>query len=410
MRMTRVVPAVFSMLISASLLAGMAQAQTADRRAPVIHLNTALGGSVASNYVEPTVSLGEDAYVFVLLVDLDRRVSVLHPDGPDLSVRMTSERQVHLPRFFAGFADDRFVSRAGFGYAEFDASGAGYTDTRGTMIGLASRRPFNLSAIMLGGDWDLDALSELVMNRDPHAAASALARYLGARGEPIGRDVHRFAGGRHLYNTSYASRSYYECAAYYGSVGFARGFTSGYGISFFRAAQLRDAGYAVRFVGTDACGQPQFMVYPHSVAGPPPTRPPAVGAFPQRRLPNPVPRNPTREPVTGGSTVLGSRPPSPDRYTDRPAPATPPARVAEPRTREKFHPQPATGTVYERPRLPSETERTPPRPPERVAQPVYVPERIAAPRFDPPPPPPPPPAQVERERPAPPPDAKPVDG
>lgn len=411
MRVNRVALAVGTAVISSSLLASSADAQTERRKAPVISLNTGLGSSVVSNYIEPTVSLSEDAYVFVISVDLDRSIQVLHPGDPGISVRMTSDRRLHLPRFFAGFMDDQFASRAGFGYAAFDAFGYGYTDSRGTLIGLASRKPFDLDAITVGGDWDLDALRQLVSDRDPYAAAAALARELGARGEPIGRDVHRFAGGRHFYNTSYANRSYYDCASYYASLGYARAFASGYGISYFRAAQLREAGYIVRFLGVDACGQPQFIVYSPAVA-PQPTRPPAVGAFPEGRLPRSAPRNPTKDDVTSGRTV-GSRPETPDRYTGREVPMAPPARVNEPRTVEKFHPQPATGTVHERPRVPAETPRAPDRTPERAAPPVYVPDRIAAPRSSPPPPPPPPPpARVEREqeRPAPPPTAKPVDG
>src|SRR3990170_5510755 len=285
MRVTRVSLAVGSALISSYVFASAADAQTERRKAPVIHLNTALGSSVVSNYIEPSIRVSEDAYVFVISVDLDRTIQVLHPGDPGISVRMSSGRQLHLPRFFAAFTDDGFVGRAGFGYAAFDGFGYGNTDTRGTMIGLASRKPFNLSAITIGGDWDLDALRRLVSDRDPYAAAAALARQLGARGEPIGRDVHRFAGGRHFYNTSYANRSYYDCATYYAPLGYARAFASGYGISYFRAAQLREAGYVVRFLGVDACGQPQFIVYSPAVAGPPPGRQPATGAFPESRLP-----------------------------------------------------------------------------------------------------------------------------
>jgi len=393
-----------SAMIFSYLLAGAAGAQTASRNAPEIRLNTALGGAVVSNYIEPSISVGEDAYVFVISVDLDRTVQVLHPYEPGISVRMVSGRQLQLPRFFAGFAEDRYAARGGVGHAAFDGFGYGSNDSRGTLIGLASRKPFNLSALTLGGDWDLDALRELVSNRDPYAAASALARYLGARGEPIGRDVHRFAGGRHYYNTSYASNSYYDCASYYGSLGYARAFSSGYGISYFRAAQLRQAGYVVNFIGIDSCGQPRFVVHPFAVAGPPPGRPPAAGAFPQARLPVAVPRNPTKDAVGAGSTVFGSRPQMPDRNTEREAPMAPPTRVREPvRTVEKFQPPPSTGVIYERPRVPAEAARAPDRPPERIAAPVYIPERIA-------PPPPPPPPRIERVQPSSPKEPTPVDG
>ncbi|MDQ3672963.1 MAG: hypothetical protein M3365_01110 [Gemmatimonadota bacterium] len=405
------------------MLAPDADAQTGRQRAPVIRVSTALGSSVVSNYIEPSISLGEDAYVFVIAVDVDRNVQVLHPLDPGISVRMTSRRQLYLPRFFAGFdQDSRFASRGGSGYSSFDGYGDGYTDTRGTLIALASRKPFNLSAISVGGDWDTDALRELVRNRGPHDAAGVLARYLGARGEQIGRDVHRFAGFRGFYNTAYQNSSYYQCAGYYGALGYARAYASGYSISYFRAAQLRQAGYVVSFLGIDACGQPRFAVYPFAVAGPPAGRPPATGAFPESRLPVTVPRNPARDEAAVGQ-IIGTRPQTQERSTDSEVTNRAPAgrvierprvveRVrAEPvvveRVRaepvERFHPQPverarpepAGGTLSERPR--PHVEAAPaPRAPERVSPPVYIPERVAAP-----PPPPPQPAPVQRERPAP---------
>ncbi len=428
MRVTRPGLALGSAMISCLLLAGVADAQSAGRKAPRINLNTALGGSVATNYIEPSVTLSEDAYVFVISVDVDRNIQVLHPTDIDLSVKMAAKRQLHLPRFFAGFGDgDRYSTRSGLGYASYDGYGPGYSDSRGTMIALASRRPFNLAAISAAGDWDLVELRRLVDKREPYAAASILAKYLGAPGEPIGRDVHRFAGARHYYNTFYNNAAYYDCGIYSGALGYARGFRSAYAISFFRAAQLQEAGYVVRFRGYDACGQPQFDVYPTTLVGTPPGRPPAVGAFPAGRLPSTAPRNPTKEQSASGQ-VVGSRPTRGGYRDGDDAPALP-ARISEPRpVPERFHPQPVGETVSERPRVTEsnpaprgggiQSERpSPPRatapPPERVSVPRPIPERVAQPAYTPPerssPPPPRSEPSVERVRPTPAPDPPPVD-
>ena len=418
MTVTRLILGLSSAVAFCHVLADSADAQTRRLRAPSIRISTALGHAVSSNYIEPTIRLGEDAYVFAIAVDVDRHIQVLHPAEPGISVLMTSDRQLYLPRFFAGFsADDRFARSPGFGYSSFDSYG--YSDTRGTLIALASRKPFNLALISVGGDWDLEALRRIVDDSEPHAAAEDLARYLGARGEQIGRDVHRFAGARGYYNTAYYNNAYYNCAGYYGAFGYARAFHSPYSISYFRAAQLRQAGYVVRFVGVDPCGEPQFIVYPQTFATPMPSRPPATGAFPTKRLPVAVPRNPTKGGMDAGP-IVGSRPQSDDRYTDRGASSPPAGRVVEPeRTVEKFRPpveraappvervrpqpaertrpEPASGTISERPRPPVDVAPSP-RAPERAPAPVYIPERISPP---PPPPPPPPPQPVERERPTP---------
>jgi hypothetical protein len=412
MRVTRLALGLGAAMIAGQLLAGVAEAQN-RRKAPRINLTTALGSSVASNYIEPAVTLSEDAYVFVISIDVDRRVQVLHPNETGISVKMAAQRQLHLPRFFAGYRGSGGYSNAGGGYSAYDY-GAGYSDTRGTMIALASRRPFRLSSISVGGDWDVRVLERLVEDRDPHMAATLLAKFLGAPGEPIGRDVHRFAGGRHYYNSSYYSSAYYDCGYLSGSLGYARGFSSARSISYFRAAQLQQAGFGVAFIGFDACGQPQFTVYSPGIVGTPGAPPPAVGAFPVGRLPYSAPRNPLRDSATG--VITGGRP-TPGRYAGQNDAVTPPmsripdAGSASPRPQ----PRPEGATVSERPRVPAASpapERAAPRhappPPERVSTPRPVPERSTTPAYTPPPerssPPPPPPRaepRVERERPAP---------
>jgi hypothetical protein len=414
MRVTKLALGLGAAMITSQALAGVAEAQ--KRKAPRIDLTTSLGSSVASNYIEPAVTLSEDAYVFVISVDIDRDVQVLHPTETGIAVKMAARRQLHLPRFFAGYGGNGGYSNVSGGSYDY---GSGYSDTRGTMIALASRRPFRLSNISVGGDWDVLMLQRLVDGRDPEAAAVMLAKVLGEPGEPIGRDVYRFAGGRRYYNSFYSNSAYYDCSYLYGSLGFARGFNTGRSINFFRAGQLQQAGFVVAFAGYDACGQPVFDVYPRSFVGTPgtPGRPPATGVFPSGRIPSVAPRNPLKDTV--GSVITGARP-TPGRYAGQNDASTPPmTRVPDAGSvSERPHPRSEGTTVSERPRVPAATpapERAAPRhsppAPERVSTPRPVPERTSAPvytpppeRASPPPPPPPPPRaepRVERERPTP---------
>ena len=412
MRVTRLALGLGAAMICGQVLAGTAEAQN-NRKAPRIDLTTALGSAVASNYVEPAVTLSEDAYVFVISVDVDRSVQVLHPTETGMSVKMAARRQLHLPRFFGGYgAEYRYSGATDARYG--NDYGSGYTDSRGTIIALASRRPFRLSSVSVGDDWNLRMLEQLVEDRDPYAAATMLAKVLGAPGEPIGRDVHRFAGGGgRYYNSGYHS-AYADCSYLYGSLGFARGFSTGRNISFFRAAQLQQAGFPVAFLGYDACGQPLFNVYQRgSIVGNPVAPRPAAGAFPSRRLPSGAPRNPLKDTVAG--QITGARP-TPGRYADQDDAFTPPMRrIPEADlVSERPRPRPEGATVSERPRAPAASpapERATPRhsppPPERVSTPRPVPERATTPppAYTPPPerssPPPPPRAEPAAERPRP---------
>lgn len=340
--------------ISLASLTGDAGAQ--DERAPRIRVSRAMG-SVASSYVEPSIGLSEDAYVLAISVDVDRNIRILHPEYPGIAVKMNSSRDLYLPRFFTGYGGrERGMNARSGGYVSsyYDGFDAGYSDTRGTVIALASRRPFNFDAITTNGDWNLAAVSRLIAGRDPRSAASALADRLGARGEEIGSGVYRFAGESRTYATLYNTTSY-RCNPYYGALGYSRG------ISLFRAAQLRRAGYQVTFIGIDACGEPRYAVHSRGLAENPGRRPPAVGAFPRPRTPAQRPRNPaTGRTRTDDSTSASGRPtrgytepervtqkffPSPDRTAERNRAANARAaernRVGNPRTTER---NPVTST------------------------------------------------------------------
>jgi hypothetical protein len=198
--------------------------------------------------VTPAVEVSEDAYVFAVSFDLDGRIQVLHPDYPGISVRILSHKQLRLPNFFAGF------SQSGRGrYANYsDSRVDGANSSRGTVIALASRAPFNLERVERDGDWNISAIRGLIEHRAPFGAAQALAAYLGAKGESIGLGYMFFASAQ--YPDTYASTPLYTCDLNYGG--------ADPGLAFRRIAvldrveQLRRGGQSVRILGYDFCGTP----------------------------------------------------------------------------------------------------------------------------------------------------------
>lgn len=252
MRTTRSASAAGTAALLITLLASTSAAQYASSQgAPYIRVYSRNGPGVASNYVTPAIDVSENAYVFAVSMDLDGLIQVLHPDAPGISVRILQHRQLRLPNFFAGYSHPgtRALDATGQ-YADYpDYSGDGY-DSRGTVIALASRVPFNLERVESQGDWNISAIRDLIENRTPAMAAQALASYLGARGEPIGRDYMRFASAQNYYSSNAA----YSCDVYYGvgltNLGFRRLRVLN------RIDQLQREGKSVSIVGYDFCGMP----------------------------------------------------------------------------------------------------------------------------------------------------------
>ncbi len=236
-----------------AVLASPSAAQYGARvGAPIVHIYSQNGPGVESNYVTPAIQVSEDAYVFAVSMDLDGQIQVLHPDYPGISVRIRRQQQLRLPNFFAGYMQpDGGSLGAARQYAYSQGYGRYEVDTRGTVIALASRAPFNLERVESGGDWDILAIRGLIERRSPASAAQALASYLGAKGEPIGRDYMRFAGGRQNY---YASDGLYSCDVYY------RGNPSAIALRrrdmLDRVGRMKQAGTSVSVVGYDVCGMP----------------------------------------------------------------------------------------------------------------------------------------------------------
>jgi hypothetical protein len=281
---------------SAFLLCVVASAsgaqERASQRAPSIRIYSTNGSYAleTTSYVTPVIQVSENAYVFAVSMDVDGQIQVLHPDFPGISVRMLAHKPINLPNFFAGFAQQRGggyysgSSYAGYsayddGYTGYSAYDDGYMDSRGTVIALASRAPFNLERIESGGDWNMSAIRLLIENRTPQMAAQSLANYLGAKGEPIGRDFLRFAGfGNH--NSYYAYNPYSACDSFYG-----------FGLGQIRQAQVfsqinyfRQRGQAARIVGFDLCGVPIIV--------------PTGSTFVESRFPQ------TRRPRNPGDTTV----------------------------------------------------------------------------------------------------------
>ncbi len=396
------------------LLATASPAQEkARQRAPIVRVYSDEGTGVVSNYVTPRIQVSEDAYVFAVMMDLDGHIQVLQPDFPGISVRIRANKQLRLPNFFAGFNAPRY------GMAGYSSSPDLGNDARGTVIALASRAPFNLELIEADGDWDLAAIRDLIERRTPEGAALALAKYLGAKGEPIGRDYMRFAGQRPSY---YAYNANADCGyAGYG-YGYLGSLSSGYyrADAYSRIAQLRAAGLQPFIAGYDVCGNPIVIVAPFSQNGgriPVPVVPRAPGdttVFPKSHLPKGFPKRP---PVNADAAPLGIFP-----YTQRAelpqagdvTITAPKGRRAEPREfLDQYRPQPGVTALPERGRVPveranpSEPATTGTRPIFRSdpivsapSEPLRVPERAREPA----------PAPVVHERPmtqpAPPPRAE----
>jgi hypothetical protein len=279
------------------ILASTTGAQdNSNRRPPAIRVYSTNGSYAleTTSYVTPVIEVGENAYVFAVAEDADGQIQILHPDFPGISVRMVAHKRIELPKFFAGFS---MVGRSSYlpamnaGYASYDD---GFQDSRGTVIALASRAPFNLERLESGGDWNISAIRQLIENRSPSMAAQSLANYIGAKGEPIGRDFLRFSGGRR--QAYYALDAYSQCDLYYG---FAYAPTLAFNRfrAFNRINALRRDGQ-VRILGYDLCGTPIVAYTPSTVLTGMGRRPPdrdttGLGRpkLPRDRTGRPLPRS-----------------------------------------------------------------------------------------------------------------------
>ncbi len=359
-----------------------APAGAQSKRAPSIRIYSENADVLSTSaYITPAIQLAENAYVFAVAMDLDGQIQVLHPDFPGISVKLIAHKPVRLPNFFAGFNQQSNGYYSTAGYYNTDP---GRFDSRGVMIALASRAPFDLEKIEVNGDWDMSKIRQLMDYRSPQAAAQALATYLGAKGEPIGRDFTRFAGAQQYagYDYGYGYNAYSACDAYYG-----------YGFGLLRQAQvfrylnyLNTRGVKYRIAAYDPCGLPVIVptTGPGGIGVPvtrPPRQPSDTTVFPKSRAPNAGPRL-----LPGASTATPQSPAAIPGRAGLPqmgeVTVTAPARRrGEPQTVWQGY-RPSPGVAVPQGRAPIEHTVTPRSEPAAASAPVrqYRPEpRVVTP-------------------------------
>jgi len=391
--------------------------QKASKRAPSIRIYSTNGEAMVNTttYIQPEIALTEDAYVFAVEMDLDGQIQVLHPDFPGLSVKINAHKNLDLPNFFVGFnqATPNGGVYTSAGFVRYSAY-SGYNDARGTVIALASRAPFNLDPISSGRDWNIVALRRLLENRTPLDAMNALANYLGAKGEPIGRDYMRFAGGgsnAYAYGYGYG----YDNYSYFSPCNFSDGYYyAGFAQlqALTRLRRARSAGLNAQIVGYDFCGVPIISTGPQIVGGFPVPRPRHPGdttVFPKARFPGKgTPRHPADASAEGifplppraGVGEMGDvtitapkgRRGEPLEFVQgyRPTPGTmsiPQGRMPVERTIPRTEPTAATGSPPVRDYRPEPRVESPP--PARVPDRTSTPAPVVHERPSTPPPPPP---------------------
>ena len=425
MRTMRLAPALAATALMVCAWSTPSVAQNSHQHAPSIRIYSSNGAAVVNTttYIQPEISLSENAYVFVVSMDLDGQIQVLHPDFPGLSVKISAHTHLQLKNFFVGFNQP---APNGSAYSTARRAYDGdYVDTRGTVIALASRAPFSFDAISSGGDWNMLALRQLLESRTPEEAMNMLADYLGAKGEPIGGDFMRFAGGSaNAYAYDDYGYGYYD--AYYSPCDLYYGYFASPGLGFAQLQALnsvnraRAGGQKARVVGFDLCGLPIVSYGPPAAIGqfPNTARPPRnqgdTTVFPKARFnPRAIPRHPAE------TSVADLNSPPPHRAgvgnMDDVTITAPTGRRGEPREiYQGYRPMPSTMSIPQG-RMPVErtiTRSEPvaasgsmPAPVYRAAPPVQssppparVPDRTAAPApvvHERPPTPAPPPPRAE---------------
>ena len=97
-----------------------------------------------------------------------------------------SHNQLRLPNFFAGFSAVGTYDGCGVNVSNYDYDVASENESRGTVIALASRAPFNTRAsgeLLAGDKFDaaIDRALDAAARNVDHRGATGLADYL--RGE-----------------------------------------------------------------------------------------------------------------------------------------------------------------------------------------------------------------------------------
>jgi len=184
-----------------ALLAGCATAGTSPRPAATAAVDAgppAISVTVLpftrGRWVDATFHVSDNAYAMVLEMDLDRNVRVLYPESPsDLAPAKGGERHA-FTAFFAGFGGTSFGGASRYRSALYDASFNRITpfEGGGVLIGIASDRPLQLDRLAQDGDWNEEALQELLYDRTVPEGVRAIGRLLTVDGQEFSSDYQSF--------------------------------------------------------------------------------------------------------------------------------------------------------------------------------------------------------------------------
>lgn len=248
-----------------------ADAQQSAPRVRLATLQTTTMGTVA-----PSISLSEPAYILAVAIDNGGQIEVLSPTLPGDAIRFEAAKSIRFPEFHSGFSSVSNYGVYGSRYRRSAFAGDGDLGTRGSVLVIASRTPFDFAAISDGVDWNEEALRRIMRFKAPAEAVTALGRALTEKGQTFGHDYVYFGRSGYSQFASNSFRSDNNCfmdysfspygysnfAGYYRVSGASYGgiILAGYGMGGLRLVQF----------GSDVCGRPHYMLVPVPTLPPPP--------------------------------------------------------------------------------------------------------------------------------------------
>jgi hypothetical protein len=234
----------------------------------------------STRFVDASFHVSEDAYVFVVAVDLDGQLRVVYPEAPDQTGFAARSTPMRLTRFFGGFGGPRTGAWSRYEARYSPMQRISPFGGGGVLLAIASDRPLQYDRLIGGdGDWDEQQLAQIVFDQSLPGAAHALGRALVLTGQEYNTDYTTFAGRRSLGGyTTLASSSYDGCSFSYGyssfdSFGYGGGFPSYESVPATRfVGFFRQGGQTyARYANVGPCSRPVYHDVP--VATPVPTRP-----------------------------------------------------------------------------------------------------------------------------------------
>ncbi len=256
-------------LIAGLFIVALFAVPPADAQHSAPRVRLAALPTTAVGIISPSISLSEPAYILAVAIKNDGEIEVLSPALPGDAIRFEAAKSIRFPEFSRGFTSFSNYGEYGSGYRR--SAFAGYGDVAakdGSVLVIASRTPFNFSAISDGVEWNEESLRRIMRFKAPSQAVTALGRALTQKGQAFSHDYVYFgrSGYSNFASSSFGSRNscmdnllspygYSNVAGYYGISGAANGVTilAGYG---------NMGGLRLVQVGTDGCGRPHYMLVP----------------------------------------------------------------------------------------------------------------------------------------------------